>query len=116
MPTPSTMKDLPREMSVRSHLACVGIPAGLLLALLGGGCATVVKIDSTPPGASVSADGVAIGKTPTELQVKDAAKPVAVSISLPDYFPEQISYTAGSKPEPITAVLAPTKLEKSFEI
>src|SRR5438128_2068256 len=99
----------------RPHLAlCAGIL--IPIALIFSGCATIVKVDSNPPGASVTVGGKSAGTTPTQLQIETASKSVDVEFSLSGYFPERISYLAGNNPAPIFAKLEPTKLGKSFEI
>ncbi|MBM3854001.1 MAG: PEGA domain-containing protein, partial [Verrucomicrobia bacterium] len=92
--------------------------AGLIVCtLLISGCATAVKVDSTPAGATVTIGGKTLpAKTPTEYQVENANKPVEVAFILEGYFPKNFTYLAGSSPQPITARLEPTRLRKSFEI
>jgi Tol biopolymer transport system component len=90
--------------------------AAALVAVLLSGCSTIVKVESTPPGAAVTLAGQPLGVTPTQWEVKEPAKPVSVRFALPGYFPEEISYTAGNNPQPIVARLEPTKLEKSFDV
>jgi hypothetical protein len=89
--------------------------------LLGGGlflagCATAVKVESTPAGAAVTIGGKPAGTTPTQWQVENASKAVAVNFELNGYFPKTISYTPGSNPQPIFAELEPRKLARNIEI
>jgi Tol biopolymer transport system component len=87
-----------------------------MLASMFTGCVSVVKVDSNPPGASVTVGGRSIGTTPTQYQIENPSRSVAVYFSLPGYFPKSFSYTAGQNPEPIMANLAPTTLKKSFDL
>ena len=109
--------------TLRSHHGLSRPVAGLLgaglitLTLLISGCATAVKVESSPPGASVTIGGKTLsGKTPTEYQVENANKPVEVSFTLEGHFPKNFTYLAGSSPQAIFARLEPTQLRKSFEV
>ena len=84
--------------------------------LMFSGCATPVKVDSSPQGASVTVAGKVLGKTPTEWQVESSAKPIEVAFALEGYFPEQVTYGAGTKPTAVFVTLEPRTLAKTFEI
>lgn len=51
-------------MKNRGMVALIGLVFGLMM-VLSMGCASTVRINSSPEGASVTVDGVYIGETPT---------------------------------------------------
>lgn len=106
---------LSRSGARPAFIAFAALAATLLLSFLSG-CATPVPVTSNPAGATVTIGGKLVGNTPTQYQVENANKPVDVNFTLAGHFPENLTYTAGSKPAPIVATLAPMTLAKSFAI
>lgn len=80
------------------------------------GCATAIKIDSTPSNAAVSVGGKPLGTTPTQYQAENSTKSVDLNFSLPGYFPKTVTYNPALKQESIVANLEPTTKKKNFEI
>jgi len=88
----------------------------LTLPLLFSGCATPVKIESNPVGASVTAAGKALGSTPTEAQFDSSAKTIDLRFDLPGYFTRTVTYDVASKQPRVFVELKPTTSKKSFTI
>ena len=73
----------------------------LLVAALAGGCATAicssaqhVKVNSTPPRATVKVNGVACGETPVRLYLK-RDKPQTIQVELAGYQPCEVTLNRG---------------------
>ena len=78
-------------LDMRLALACL-----LLASSTGIGCATLIRgthrtveIQSRPPDAEVSVDGVAHGRTPVRVDV-EAGQPHTIVVSAPDHEPQTV--------------------------
>ena len=100
-----------------NRLVSLLIPAGVLGAVLFlSGCATAIKVDSSPQRANVTVAGKSIGVTPTQYTVDNAKKAVDMTFELPGYFPKTIAYTAGPSPQPIFVTLGAMTQGSTYEI
>jgi hypothetical protein len=72
-------------------------------------------LESTPPGALVTVDGVAIGTTPMKWRTRPADKPTALTFTREGYRPETITALPadGLRLAPTLAALEPAKPTKA---
>ncbi|HPO01147.1 MAG TPA: PEGA domain-containing protein, partial [Opitutaceae bacterium] len=83
------------------------------------GCTTAIRVESNPPGATVTVNGQSIGTTPVQYQMQ-GSKPLDVQATMTGYFPEYLSYTpdsqSGTDKAPISLNLERSQIDKSYEV
>ena len=83
--------------------------------LIMAGCASPIAVTSTPPGASVSANGKSLGVTPLQL-TPESKGPMDLEFRLDGYFPETASVQPGAEQTGIKVSMEPTTLRKKYDV
>ena len=98
----------------KSNWYVVGGLAAMAAVLFG--CTTAIRVETTPSGASVSANGKMLGTTPTQYE-SSGTQPVEFYATMSGYFPESQTFTpAQGGNAPIVIRLEPSQLEKNYEV